>query len=599
MTALTSLPVAATTKRRVAPFDVARIRADFPILREKVHGKPLVYLDNAASTQKPRAVIDAINRYYETTHANVHRGVHHLSQAATQAYEDARLKTQNFLGAHCLREIIFTRGTTDAINLVAHSFGQAYLHPGDEVLITWLEHHSNIVPWQLACQARGATLKVVPVSDAGELDLAAFEKLLSKRTRMVAVAHVSNALGTINPIRRIIEQAHAAGAAVLVDGAQAVAHLRVNVEELDCDFYAFSGHKIYGPTGIGALFGKARWLELMPPYQGGGDMIETVRFERTTYNELPYKFEAGTPNVAGAIGLGAALDYVEEIGLDAIALHEQGLLRHATERLQDIPGVRLIGTAHDKAGVLSFVVDGVSNLDAGAQLDLEGIAVRTGHHCCMPLMERYGIEGTARASFAVYNTLEEVDALADALQEIARKGSGRAPRLTEIGKHEPVYPGPAAPTPQAAAEELGELFEFLDDWPARYNYLIELGEKCLPMPEEMKTEANRVHGCQSIVFLHCRKKPGAANVIEFLADSNTDLVRGLLVLLQRLFSGQTAEEIAAFDVEGFFKRLGLDAHLTSGRRNGLAEMVKRIRSFAEKVREQMAGSTLQAETKRS
>ncbi|HWY87980.1 MAG TPA: cysteine desulfurase, partial [Gemmataceae bacterium] len=359
--------------RRVPPstsrpaFDVARIRADFPILKQTVHGKPLIYFDNGATTQKPEVVLEAINDYYKAENANVHRGAHRLSELATEAYEAARIKVQKFLGAHCLREIIFTRGTTEAINLVAHSYGRSHIQPGDEIIVTWMEHHSNIVPWQMLCQERGAHLRVVPVTDTGELRLDEFEKLLSPRTRMVALVHVSNALGTVNPIRKVIELAHRRGVPVLLDGAQAVPHVRVDVTDLDCDFYAFSGHKIYGPTGIGVLYGKARHLELMPPYQGGGDMIRSVSFEKTTYNELPYKFEAGTPNIGGAVGLGAALDYVDKIGLDAIAAHEQQLVRFATQCLGDIPGVRIIGTAADRAAAISFVVEDpvIAPLDVG------------------------------------------------------------------------------------------------------------------------------------------------------------------------------------------------------------------------------------------
>lgn len=588
MSILTTAPVSNKKRETSSKLDIARIRADFPILREKVHGKPLVYLDNAASTQKPRAVIDAVSRYYETLHANVHRGVHHLSQAATQAYENARVKVQHFLNAHCLREILFTRGTTEGINLVAHCFGQQYLNPGDEVLITWLEHHSNIVPWQMICQQRGATLKVVPVNDAGELRMDEFDRLLTRRTKIVAVGHVSNSLGTINPVKQIIDRAHKVGAAVLIDGAQAAPHIRVDVQELDVDFYAFSGHKVYGPTGIGILYGKARWLELMPPYQGGGDMIRTVSFEKTTYNELPYKFEAGTPNIAGAIGLAAAIDYMEEIGIDVIAAHENDLVSHATRRLQAIPHITLVGTAREKAAVVSFNVDNLSGLDVGTRLDLEGIAVRTGHHCCMPLMERFGIEGTARASFAIYNTREEVDLLADMLEKMVREPAAKKVSLTTEhsmmnGKKEPQYPCASAPSPDAAAEEIAEVFEFLEDWPQRYNYIIELGESVPAMEEELKAECNRVHGCQSIVHLHCRRKPGTTNIVEFKADSNTDLVRGLLAILQKLFSGQPAEKIVAFDIEGFFRKIGLDTHLTLNRRNGLAEMVKKIRAFAAEV----------------
>jgi cysteine desulfurase/selenocysteine lyase len=561
--------------------DVERLRQDFPILRQKVHGKPLVYLDNAATSQKPRAVLDTLRHYYEADNANVHRAVHVLAERATEAYEESRLKVQRFLGASCLREVIFTKGCTESINLVAHSFGRSRIKAGDEVLVTWMEHHSNIVPWQLLCQENSARLRVVPINDAGELRLDELERLLTPQTKLLAVAHVSNALGTINPIKEIVALAHRRGVPVLVDGAQAVPHLRVDVRELDCDFYVFSAHKIYGPMGAGVLYGKAHHLELMPPYQGGGDMIRSVSFEKTTWNELPYKFEAGTPNVAGAIALGAALDYVEEAGRDAIAAHEKELLTLATERLSAIRGLRIIGTARDKAAVLSFVVDEppLSSLDVGTRLDLEGVAIRTGHHCCQPLMERYGIAGTARASFALYNTLAEVDHFASALEKITAEASSRV-RVTVPAAGEPVYPPTAAASPEAAAEELIEAFDFLDDWADRYQYLIELGEKLPPMPEVLQTPENRVHGCQSTVFLHCRRKPGSADVLEFLASSDAEIVRGELALLQKVYSGQRAGEVLSFNVQEFFGRLGLDQHLTLGRRNGLAEMVKRIRSFA-------------------
>jgi cysteine desulfurase / selenocysteine lyase len=572
--------------------DVERLREQFPILKEMVHGKPLIYFDNAATSQKPRAVLDELHHYYEHDNANVHRGVHLLSERATEAYEAARVKVQKFLHASCLREIIFTKGCTEAINLVAHSFGRRHLHPGDEVLITGMEHHSNIVPWQMICEERGAQLRVVPITDSGELDLDEFNRLLSPRTKIVALAYVSNALGTINPVKTVIAQAHALGIPVLLDGAQAAPHLRIDVQELDCDFFAFAAHKVYGPTGIGILYGKAQHLELMPPYQGGGDMIRTVTFAKTTYNELPYKFEAGTPPIAEAIGLGAALDFVEEIGLDAIAAHERHLLAHATERLADIPGIRIIGTAADKAAVISFVIDDppLSALDVGTKLDLEGIAVRTGHHCCMPLMGRFGVAGTARASFALYNTIDEINVFADALANIVeasrerkladqRRSDDEAP----AGSAKPVYPGPNASSPAAVAEEILGDFEFLDDWSDRYQHIIELGEKLPPMPDELKTDATRVHGCQSTVFLHTRRKPQTADVIEFLASSDAEIVRGELALLQQVYSGQRAGDVLAFDVHDFFGRLGLDRHLTMGRRNGLAEMVKRIRNFAAEV----------------
>ncbi len=392
-------------------FDLNRIRQDFPALGQKVHGRPLVYLDNAATTQKPQVVLDALLRFYTMECANVHRGVHLLSERATQDYESARARVRDFLRAGQTREIVFVRGTTEAINLVAHSYGRKHIGPGDEILITALEHHSNIVPWQLLCQERSARLRVVPINDAGEVPLEEFEKLLGPRTRLVALAHVSNALGTINPVQAMIALAHRRGVPVLLDGAQAIGHLPVDVQQLDCDFYAFSGHKVFGPTGIGVLYGKARLLEEMPPYQGGGDMIRSVTFEKSTWNDLPYKFEAGTPNIAGAIGLGAALDYLQALDRQSVTEHEQELLAYATERLSALPGVRLLGTAREKVGVLSFLLEGVHPHDIGTILDQEGIAVRAGHHCAQPVMQRYGVPATVRASLALYNTREEIDVL--------------------------------------------------------------------------------------------------------------------------------------------------------------------------------------------
>jgi cysteine desulfurase / selenocysteine lyase len=399
-------------------FDVQNIRKDFPILSQKIHGKPLVYLDNAASTQKPKMVVDAICHTYLTEYANIHRGVHLLSELCTKAYEDTRVVLQHFIHARESREIVFVRGTTEGINLVAQTFGRKNVGEGDEVLISGLEHHSNIVPWQLLCEEKNARLRVVPIDDNGDLILEEFERLLSPRTKIVAIGHVSNALGTINPIREIIRLAHDRGVPVLVDGAQAAPHLKIDVQELDADFYTFSGHKIYGPSGIGVLYGKASLLENMPPYQGGGDMISSVTFEKTTYNVLPYKFEAGTPNIGGTIGLGAAIDYVEKIGLDVIAAYEHGLLKHATEVVSDIPGVRIVGTAKEKAAVVSFVMEGIHPHDIGTILDQQGIAVRTGHHCAQPIMDRFGIPATARASMAFYNTLEEIDALGEGIRKV-------------------------------------------------------------------------------------------------------------------------------------------------------------------------------------
>ena len=393
-------------------------RNDFPILRETVRGKPLVYLDNAATTQKPQSVIDAEVAYYTHTNANVHRGVHTLSQRATDRYEGARSKVRRFINAADTKEIVLVRGTTEAINLVAQSYARPRLTADDNIIISAMEHHSNIVPWQMVCAQTGAELRVVPVNDAGEFEFDVFAKVIGPRTKLVAVTHLSNALGSITPVRRIIELAHSHGVPVLLDGAQAVSHLGIDVRALDCDFYAFSGHKIFGPTGIGALYGKEALLEAMPPYQGGGDMIRSVTFGETEYNDLPYKFEAGTPNIAGAIGLGAALDYVSAIGLDAIAAHERDLLDYATGLVSDIPGLRIVGTAQEKASILSFTLTGIHAHDIGTILDHGGIAIRAGHHCAMPLMQRFGLSGTARASFSLYNTRQEVDALVAGLHKV-------------------------------------------------------------------------------------------------------------------------------------------------------------------------------------
>ena len=401
-----------------AHLDVARIRSDFPILKQTVNGKPLVYLDNAATSQKPQSVIDALVRYYTTENANVHRGVHTLSQMATDDYEEARSKVRRFINAGDDREIIFVRGTTEGINLVAQTFGRQNVQEGDEIIISAMEHHSNIVPWQMLCEERGAKLRVIPINDAGELLIDEYEKLLNPRTKLVSIVHVSNALGTINPVKQIVDMAHAQGVPVLLDGAQAAPHGTVDVSDLDCDFYAFSGHKVYGPTGIGVLYGKAELLEAMPPYQGGGEMIKSVTFEKTIYNILPHKFEAGTPNIAGPIGLGVAIDYITDLGLDRISAYEHQLLEYGTELLSGLSNIRMIGTAKEKSGILSFVMEGVHPHDIGTILDTEGIAVRTGHHCAQPVMERFGIAATARASLAFYNTKEEIDALVKGIDQV-------------------------------------------------------------------------------------------------------------------------------------------------------------------------------------
>lgn len=405
------------TESNASFYDVDRIRQDFPILDQQVRGKPLVYLDNAATSQKPRAVIDSLVQYYEQDNANVHRGIHTLSERATRHFEAARGKVQAFLNAASDKEIVFTRGATEAINLVANGF-ESQLKSGDEILISALEHHSNIVPWQMLREKTGATLKVVPINLDGEILLDEFDAMLSDRTRIVAISHMSNALGTINPVKHIIDRAHAIGVPVLLDGAQAAPHIAVDVQDLDCDYYVFSGHKLYAPTGIGALYAKLEHLESMPPYQGGGDMIRQVTFEKTTYNAVPYKFEAGTPNIADTIGLGAAIDYVNAIGIDAIARHENALLAYAMDRVSSIKGMRVIGTADEKGAILSFVLDRIHPHDIGTMLDHQGIAIRAGHHCAMPVMDFFEVPATARASFAMYNTYHEVDALFEGLEQL-------------------------------------------------------------------------------------------------------------------------------------------------------------------------------------
>lgn len=400
--------------------DITEIRKEFPVLHQEINGKPLAYFDNAATTQKPKVVIDALNNYYEGYNANIHRGIHTLAEKATKAFELTRDSVKDFINANHREEIIFTKGTTESINLVAATFGRKFINKGDEIIISGLEHHSNIVPWQLVAEEKGAIIKVIPVFENGQLDFEAYTKLLSDKTKLVAVNHASNSLGTVNPVKEIIAKAHEVGAKVLIDGAQAAAHLDIDVQDLDCDFYAISAHKFYGPTGTGALYGKKELLEEMPPYQGGGEMIKDVSFERTTYNDLPYKFEAGTPNIADVIGFGEAIQFVNRVGKPGMALYENELLSYATEQLENINGLRIIGKAPQKVSVASFLIDGVHPFDIGQMLDSRGVAVRTGHHCTQPLMDSFGIEGTVRASFAVYNTKEEIDRMIEGLERIVK-----------------------------------------------------------------------------------------------------------------------------------------------------------------------------------
>jgi len=573
---------------------LAGVRGLFPALGQHVNGHPLVYLDNAATTQKPRPVIDAMVRFYETDNANVHRGTHALSDRATAAYEGARETVRRFLNARSSEEIVFVRGATEAINLVAQSFGRRNIGADDEVLITEVEHHANLVPWQQLCLETGARLRVLPITDRGELRLDSLEQLLSPRTRLIAVSHVSNALGTVNPIKQVVEFARRYSIPVLVDGAQAAPHVDVDVQDLDCDFYAFSGHKVYGPMGIGVLYGRLSLLEAMPPWQCGGDMVHRVDYDLTTFNDPPYRFEAGTPNVEGAVGLAAALEFLDDVGRRRVAEHEARLLTSAVHHLEEIPGIRVVGRPLHRAGVVSFVVDDppLSPLDVAVQLDAQGIAVRAGHHCCQPLMRRLGITGTVRASFAVYNTEGDVERLASAVRSIGRVASAStAPTQASWPENLEIdYAAAAAPTVDGAAAALLAELNRLDDWAERYEFLIELGSKMFTLPETLKTDANRVRGCQSTVFLSARARPGTRDVVEFLADSDSGLVRGLLAMLQRLYSGQPARDILGFDLPGFLARAGLESNLTLGRRNGLAEMVKRLRIAAAALTSEGSGN---------
>ncbi|MEM6560304.1 MAG: SufS family cysteine desulfurase [Planctomycetota bacterium] len=556
-------------------FDDTQLRGQFPILAERVNGESLVYLDNAATVQKPEAVIDAIADYYRHDNANVHRGVHKLSQRATTKFEEARAIVAKFINAPETAECIFVRGVTEAVNLVAASWGRANLSAGDVILLGAQEHHSNIVPWQLAAEATGATVKVIPMNDDGVLDVDAFHDLLDG-VKMLSFPHVSNSLGTINPVKEMAAAAKAAGAVVMVDGAQWVAHGPTDVQDLSVDFYTFSAHKLYGPTGIGVLWGRRELLDAMSPYHGGGDMIETVTWEKTTYAALPNKFEAGTPHIAGAVGLGAAIDWLSQHDLADVALHEEELRQRCEAGLLEIDGIRIIGNAPHKAGVVSFVHDSVSTYDLGVELDKRGIAVRTGHHCTQPVMDRLGIPGTARASFAIYNTKADVDALIEAVKTIITQRCSAAadPKPTTDTL---TWPEPTADSVQAAADALAADFELVAGMMKPDEYVLEFADKLPPMPADAKTEANKVHGCMSTVHLISRKRDDR---VDLLADSDAHIVRGLIGLLEKLFSGQRAEEILAFDVAGFLKKIGLDAHLSMGRRNGLAGMINRIRSDA-------------------
>lgn len=579
------------------------IRGDFPILQTTMSGRALVYLDNGATTQKPQTVIDALVNYYSRDNANIHRGVYELSQRATDHYEAARGKVAKLLGVTDPAECIFVRGTTEGVNLVASSWGSQNLSPGDEVIVTGLEHHSNIVPWQLACDRAQAKLVVWLPNEAGELELPELQKLLNSRTKMVAIQHVSNALGTVHDVPSITAAAHAVGARVLVDGAQWVGHYATSLPEVDCDFYTFSGHKLFAPTGIGVLWGKRELLEAMPPYQGGGDMIETVAFEKSTYAPLPNRFEAGTPNIAGAIGLGAAIDYVLHLGFDRIAAYEDELLQYATEQLSLLPGVRILGTAARKASVVSFVIESpsIAPLDIATHLSGQGIAIRTGHHCCMPLMGQLQVSGTSRVSLAMYNTPAEIDVLVTSLGELiadrtqkanarsrdsADSGSATASNARDSGDDSelPITFAPAsAGSPQDAAENLAEEFLTFDDRESKTELLLELGQELPSDFEILKKISTAVPGCMSEVYLVGRPIPDQPERFEFAADSNAEIVRGLIAILSTLFSGQSAQSVLDFDIEPFFRRIGLEQFVSTQRRSGLDGMIRRIRTLATAI----------------
>ena len=562
-------------------FDLQRLRSDFPL----IHGTPICYFDSAATTQKPTAVLDAINHYYRHHNANVHRAAHSLSLAATKDFEAARERVRRFINANSHNEIIWTRGTTEGINLVAHSYGQLAIGAGDEILISTMEHHANIVPWQLLAQRCGAHLRVIPLTAGGDLDLAAYRNLLGPRTKLVAVCHVSNALGTLNPIAEMIQQAHQVGAKVLIDGAQAISHMEVDVQALDCDFYLFSGHKLYGPTGIGVLYGKHQLLQQMPPWQGGGEMIEQVSFSQSRYQPPPLRFEAGTPNIAGAIGLAAAIDYLDQIDIGQRQDHEQQLLDHACQQLATVPGLRIIAQPKQRVGLIPFVIDTLHSFDLGALLDQQGFALRTGHHCTMPLHQQLGLEGTARLSFGLYNQIEEVDRLIKALKKLVEESNTPIPPYSAELSRNSSQPGPFNPNQLYSVSAIPEQSLLkqllaLDHGKARYALLMKTASQS-PLQPELRQDANLLHGCTSKVWLDSQQQLiGGNQHLWFRIDSDTRIIKGLGLLLCDRLNGMSREQIINTDVEPMFHQLGLDRHLSESRTSGLHAMVEAIRVMA-------------------
>lgn len=581
--------------------DLDHLRQQFPLLSRSVHGHPLVYLDNAATTQKPLSVIESVDCYYREQNANVHRAAHFLSACTTHAFEAARETARHFLNARFAEEVIWTRGATEAINLVANSWGRSQLKEGDEIVLSRLEHHANIVPWQLLAETTGAIIKVIELDGSGNLDLQQYQQLFSQKTRLVAIAHISNAIGTISPVKAIIELAHNAGALVLVDGSQAVAHQKVDVQALDADFYVFSGHKVYGPTGIGILYGRRELMESMPPWQGGGEMIERVSFSGTRFNSLPFKFEAGTPNIAGAIGLGKALEFVSGIDSEAMNAHEDKLRKLVEDGLTSINGIRLIGQAEHKAPVVSFVSSHHHNQDIGLMLDQQGIAVRTGHHCAMPLMESLNLNGTVRASFAIYNSVDEVKAFVDAVEKLhhtplhdvivdmkseMKDGMACAPENTQsvnetLSGEVMDLPEIFRQTPDFTA--IAERLNDLSGWQERYRQIMLLGKELPVLSGEWKSDEARLHGCESSVWLHYHYDDETMRLY-FIADSDARVIRGLIAVVLAVFSGKTPEEVEGENIEQWFRELDLFNHLSPSRGNGLKAIVKEIQAIAHRYR---------------
>ncbi|MCV6613036.1 MAG: SufS family cysteine desulfurase [Amphritea sp.] len=553
------------------------IRNQFPLLQQRVNGKPLVYLDNAATTQKPRSVLKAIDTYYRQQNANVHRGSHHLSDLATGQFEDARRTVQRFLNASNEKEIIWTRGTTEGVNLIAQSFARPMLKPGNEILLSELEHHANIVPWQMVAEQTGATIRVIPIRENGDLDLAAFDNLLNSRTRILSLTHISNALGTINPVAGLIRKARQNGTFVVIDGAQAVSHLEVDVQRLDCDFYLFSGHKLFGPTGIGVLYGRQALLEGMPPWQGGGEMIEKVSFSGTTYNQLPFKFEAGTPNIAGALGLAEAIRFLQQQDRRALAAHERSLMQKAIELCSTIPGFNRIGTPTAGTSILSFQLASHHQQDVGLLLDQQGIAVRTGHHCAMPLMERLQLPGTVRASFCFYNTEQEVEHFAQSLLEISQGSSFSSAPTVATGEVFDQSPFGR----EIHADELLEKLTAYRQWNDRYREIMQLGKLVPSLTSAMKSSEHQVRGCESDAWLLYQKD--SAGRLWFAADSDARIIRGLIALLLAAFNGKSADEILSFDLQDYFNRLQLGRHLSPSRGNGLKAIAEEILQVAREA----------------